>query len=499
MISAKSPRFPDFSGKLFSLPANENHYREIANNGNDILLLGVGPDVVELPFIKKAMEAGKNFFWHQSPLFSEISRKPLHSSRFEIPHSWREIESRDIPGIFKNARAYFYKPALRVDPDFWGPFLGQLESLCAKFAKASGRKLACLPGNSAQLMHLELEEALATSGFDVLECNFSKFPDKFHSLPAKPDIFISINLRGFDPEGRIFHYCQALNIPVAIWMVDNPWHLLSSLRLPWWKEAAIFVTDASFIKDMRAQGAKNVHFLPLAASSHMFVNGALQVGTPVFVGRSEFPDKKKFFAAAACPHNTMLEAKKLLTGGELPDFHWWQNKIGETPWPGFASRKVGLGAEDCSCLNRRRWLKAGIEAGLEIYGDKGWQKLLPGAILHDPVDYYGRLPQIYAGALAILNITSLLLPQSLSQRHFDVWAANGFLLSDPTRGLEIFPAELVEPIRIHRPEDLREKLAWLASFPAARCELSSAWREHILGSHLYTHRIAKIMEIVSAT
>lgn len=116
--------------------------------------------------------------------------------------------------------------------------------------------------------------------------------------------------------------------------------------------------------------------------------------------------------------------------------------------------------------------------------------------MHDPVDYYGKLPQIYAGALAVLNVTSLLLPQSLSQRHFDVWAANGFLLSDPTKGLDIFPHDLVGPIRVDGPEKLLEKLAWLESRPAYRSELSSAWREHILGCHLYSHRISRILEIL---
>jgi spore maturation protein CgeB len=496
MIRGKSVRVPDFTGNFFSLPSNQEHYRKVAENGNDVLLLGVGPDAVELPFVKNALAQGKKIFWHQAPIFAKASLAPLHSDRFEIPHSWHKIENQDVPIVFNEASTYFYKPAMRVEPDYWGPLLGKLEGLFAKFANRSGRRVACLPGDRQQLMHLELGEALSKNGFDILEGDFSGSPDKFFSLPVKPDIFISTNLRGLDQEGRIFHYSQAQNIPLAIWMVDNPWHLLSSLRLPWWKDAAIFVTDASFIKDLRAAGARNVHFLPLAASPHMPGQAGAGSGAPVFVGRSEFPDKKKFFAAATCPADFMQAAKKFFAAGKMPDFHWWQENLKERLWPGFGCRRVGLGAEECSCFNRQRWLKAGVESGIEIYGDAGWQKLLPGAILHDPVDYYGKLPQIYAGALAVLNVTSLLLPQSLSQRHFDVWAANGFLLSDPTKGLDIFPHDLVGPIRVDGPEKLLEKLAWLESRPAYRSELSSAWREHILGCHLYSHRISRILEIL---
>ena len=222
MIRGKSVRVPDFTGNFFSLPSNQEHYRKVAENGNDVLLLGVGPDAVELPFVKNALAQGKKIFWHQAPIFAKASLAPLHSDRFEIPHSWHKIENQDVPIVFNEASTYFYKPAMRVEPDYWGPLLGKLEGLFAKFANRSGRRVACLPGDRQQLMHLELGEALSKNGFDILEGDFSGSPDKFFSLPVKPDIFISTNLRGLDQEGRIFHYSQAQNIPLAIWMVDNP-------------------------------------------------------------------------------------------------------------------------------------------------------------------------------------------------------------------------------------------------------------------------------------
>lgn len=318
MIRGKSVRVPDFTGNFFSLPSNQEHYRKVAENGNDVLLLGVGPDAVELPFVKNALAQGKKIFWHQAPIFAKASLAPLHSDRFEIPHSWHKIENQDVPIVFNEASTYFYKPAMRVEPDYWGPLLGKLEGLFAKFANRSGRRVACLPGDRQQLMHLELGEALSKNGFDILEGDFSGSPDKFFSLPVKPDIFISTNLRGLDQEGRIFHYSQAQNIPLAIWMVDNPWHLLSSLRLPWWKDAAIFVTDASFIKDLRAAGARNVHFLPLAASPHMPGQAGAGSGAPVFVGRSEFPDKKSFLPRQLVRRISCRLRKSFLQQGKCP-------------------------------------------------------------------------------------------------------------------------------------------------------------------------------------
>lgn len=495
MIPCQSVRFPDFCGRMFTLAANADHYRQTAANGENILLLGAGPDAEELDFVKGGLARGANIYLLHSPKFEALARKPENAKRFEFKLI-EEVDAAKARKLAKNSSVFFYKPAMRVEPDFWGPFLGKVEADLAQISHKKPGKTACLPGNDGQLVHIEMRQALVEAGFETITQDFAAEPGKFIKSGIRPDIFVSINFRGLDPEGRIFHFLRAQNIPVAIWMVDNPWHLLSALRLPWWKDASIFVTDASFIPALRAEGAKDAHFLPLAASSHMLKDGYDGGGPPVFVGRSEFPDKKSYFAAASVPANLLAGSRTLFKLKMLPDFHWWQARLGDRLWPGFAGRNAGLGAENCSRFNRQRWLLAGKEAGMEIYGDEGWQKLVPGATLHGPVDYYGKLPQIYAHALAVLNVTSLLLPQSLSQRHFDVWAASGFLLSDATTGLEIFSSDLVGEIRLGQPEDLPEKLAWLVEHPKRRRELSAAWREEIIARHLYGDRLTAILRIL---
>ena len=104
------------------------------------------------------------------------------------------------------------------------------------------------------------------------------------------------------------------------------------------------------------------------------------------------------------------------------------------------------------------------------------------------------LPDLYASA-AVLNVTSLLLPRSLSQRHFDVWAAGGVLFSDATPGLDIFPTSLTEPIRLRGPEDFWPRWDEACSRPAQMAELRRAWREHLRSAHDYEHRVRRICEI----
>ena len=71
-------------------------------------------------------------------------------------------------------------------------------------------------------------------------------------------------------------------------------------------------------------------------------------------------------------------------------------------------------------------------------GDDAWQDILATKhTFYPPADYYKILPSYYKNSLFTLNLTSLLMPANLSQRHFDVWKHHGFLLSSPSEGMEI--------------------------------------------------------------
>jgi hypothetical protein len=132
--------------------------------------------------------------------------------------------------------------------------------------------------------------------------------------------------------------------------------------------------------------------------------------------------------------------------------------------------------------------------GLDLFGDAGWRAILPpGARLRPPVDYYARLPGIYAAASFNLCLTGLQLPHGLNQRHFDVWAAGGLLLSDATPGLELFPEELARAVTFRTARDMAMLAARLES-GAERDTLIADWQRCILQKHCYVHRVQTILE-----
>ena len=168
--------------------------------------------------------------------------------------------------------------------------------------------------------------------------------------------------------------------------------------------------------------------------------------------------------------------------------------MGAAAAPGPVQRQASLAAEEASREWRTETLRAAQVAGrLTVFGDDPWRALLPGVDLRPMVDYYGPLASIYARAAFSLNATSLLLPRGLTQRHFDVWAAGGFLLTDATPGLDIFPRELTREISFSRPADLAPLLRRLEADEPRRETLRQAWRSLVMTEHAYEKRLETLL------
>lgn len=483
---------PDFSGRLITLQDDPVSWQELANNGEDILLLGLGPgDPADLPFVKIAQDNGRSIFWIEE-------EKVLNTVNAIVKrtNNWQQLALSDIQNIAKKSKIFFYRQGLRLAPKFWGPLLASLElALNNACSASSSQKSVWLPGNNTQLLHQELTLALSEAGFDQVLTSTFESAKALSQSGTIPDFVLSINFRGFDSEGHIFYLLREMRIPVAIWLVDNPYNLLSALKYPWWQDAHLFLTDPSFTDGLRQLGATRVDFCPLAASQHMWRRCQDDRGSfPIFVGRSAFPDQDAFFKGSRIAPQLLELAQLQFSKDSLPDYHWWLDKLKVKPWPGMASRQAGKGADYCSAYNRERWLAEAVKADLRIIGDAGWKKMFPHTEISPPVDYYGSLPYLYNQASCILNITSLLLPHSLNQRHFDVWAAGGFLLTDDSPGLSIFPQELTRPISLKKPADFEKKLKFYMENPEKKISLIKEWQKYIFENHQYRHRLKFIME-----
>jgi hypothetical protein len=484
-------------GKPQSLAAGEEQFARLGH-GQETLVLGLGPD----PAILASLLPGEGVAYVECPQFAEQMPERWAAS---IPPGWARLAPEDLtPGLLAGCQVLVYTPNAKLFPSFWGP----IRAACQLAQAPGGAPPAAagevwLPGDEDDLLVSEIAQTLMDLGLSVRRLATEGLAAELPRLlkHGRPELFISVNFKGLDPLGESFWLMRKAGTRVAVWCVDNPFNLVSGLKSGFWRSVHLAVTDAWFVEPLRAHGAENVLHLPLAAWPSLFASPRVVPeydlsGRVVFVGRSEFPEKQRFFAGVVLPEATLDAAMKRLDQGLRPDFAWWRTALEiERLWPGAEVRSVGLGAEQCSRAARVLTLQSAADnLPLTIFGDPGWAGLVPACKdLRGPVDYYGPLPSIYATAAACLNVTSLLLPFGLTQRHFDVWAAGGFLLTDATPGLRLFPEELTREVSFEHPGRIEGMVQRFAANPALRADLARSWRSLILAEHTYRQRLEKLL------
>jgi hypothetical protein len=490
-------------GRWTTLPSGPDTF-DRHGSSTSLLFLGLGPDIAAAVSLTRDASSVR---YVECPSFVAAMDESWSAS---IPAHWQRLGPEEVAPAAQDTTVLLYRPNLRLYPSFWSPVWSRCRLANAVKGGSTFRlKEVWLPGTERDLLIPELENAFQERGFTVRRLPAKNLDVRLLEILSSgpPTLLLSINFCGLDPLGLSFSLLREAGVPVAVWCVDNPFHLLTGLRSPFWKECALMVTDPWFVEELRLLGASRVTSLPLAADRDIFrprndSRWEELRRRSVFVGRSRFPGKERFFAGCSLPESLLTEAEELIRAGARPHFGWWKERLGSaTVWTGAGEaelRRVGYGAEEATRVWRSMVLEAVAGTSpLTIYGDKGWNGLVQnGAELQGEVDYYGPLSHIYEHAGVSLNLTSLLLPRGLNQRHFDVWAAGGFLLTDATPGLALFPQSLTREVTFHTPHEAAALARRFLLDPSARMEIGRAWREEILRNHTYGHRVDEILDWV---
>ena len=471
------------------------------------------------------------------------------------PNNFTKITRDELYAMFKAKDCYFsdwefflYKQNLSLFPEYWNEVLITLDDIfttqyddpsdnstddaediatqeldtAQPASKNTLRKTSIfIAGSSQDLMFKELCDATYAIDYDYITmdtCLSDKNPqankDAFSKLISllksrRPDLFLSINGRNLDTDGRVFYQLKQLNIPIALWIVDNPWNILSKFKQNWWQECTIYVTDSSFIPALKAHGAKHVYYLPLATSTHsMHYEKSAPSTHLLYVAHSSFKNKDKFFSAvdkenktlSVCKnkidkHFELLEEKRPST---LIDFHSIYTLLYPTNdkrlWPGNDFRTVNHLTTETDNYQKAHWIDE-LTQHISIIGDKGWQEILKKALtLIPPVDYYTQLPAYYANAKFTMNITSMLMPSALTQRHFDVWVSDGFLVSSPTHGMAIFESDIVDAFTAKSPQELLLLTDKYSTNNDLYNEIKAEMKNIIFANHFYSSRLQSILD-----
>lgn len=480
-------------GKSNTLPEGKRYFHSTPGSGVH-LFLGLGPNPENIPV--EVPEHASVFFLESSEFLSQID-KSWHNA---VPKKFQQIDRNELVEILaKNPTIHEYMPESRIFPTFWSSVKAQI---LAQNFQIQSRQTVFLAAEETALIKKELGRAFSQA--DMLTVSLARMltaKELYEMICLHSPLFwLSINFSGLDSWGENIALLRECGIPVLVWCVDNPFHLISRFKSELWKECEILLTDGWFVPYLQNFGAKTWH-LPLATDPTIFTLCEKKEEKGLFfVGSSSFPGKEKFFAGCRFEKSLAEEAENLLRQGKRPDFEWFLQKQGEVEnWFDLQWRQRGFAAESCNLAWRQYVLQTLSERErVQIFGDKNWENLVSKASLHGSVDYYSVLPDLYSRAEFSINLTSLQLPNGLTQRHFDTWAAGGFLLTDRSPGLTLFPSELTNLISFSTPYEALKKIAVLRADSKHKQELKLAWQEEILAHHTYLHRVQRILEIVAS-
>ncbi|CCO25380.1 glycosyltransferase family protein [Maridesulfovibrio hydrothermalis] len=480
------------SGIPQTLPEGKQYFQDLGGSG-DILFLGLGP----------VPETAAALFPDSSTLYYIECREfeEQIKLRRELPPVFKRITQEQLKEKSK-LRIVLYTPNKKLFPSFWEPVISRLRLAGTGIQAKKRHKTVWIPGDDKSLLVPEISRAFAAADFtyrviapDAMRKNLLSLLDQ-----ELPEIVFSINYSGLDNSGETYFMLCEAGVKVVVWLVDNPFHIISGVKSDYWKQVPTMVTDDWFIDPLEKLGAQKLIHLPLATDPELFNSTvpkypALEERI-VFVGRSSFPQKKSFFSGCTFTQTDQIDAASAIRQGVKPDYEWWARRDRlNTFWPGRKVRETGFRAEQAGLLWRSNALE-NVKSKLTLFGDAGWKDQLSASDLRPPVDYYTALPSIYAGSGITLNMTSPLLPHGLTQRNFDVWAAGGFLISDFTPGLSIFPEELAAECSFTSPDQLAELCDKFASLPRLRKSLSKIWHKVIMQEHTYNCRLHNILNFL---
>ncbi len=361
-----------------------------------------------------------------------------------------------------------------------------------KFQKAS---LTILQLRKTYHLMNECAQALTAAGHKVVPLTISEEPQEMLRsilvalVQQKPDFVLSINHFGFDSDGQIGAFLDSLQIPIAVWYVDNPLFVLRGGRFPAPQYTKLFSWERSFTADFQGKLSREPEYLPLAAGLNNFRSLSDDYRNEVvFVGASLAENCEKWKDRIRSPKQKAAEKKYLkeisfgamarLFSDKFDSSRDELDSLAAAVWQKTQERRVGVLRE------------SGVE--LQLYGDQAWPTLLQAPRFRGAINYGDELFSLYRDTLAQINVTSYQMPTAVNQRVFDVPAAGGCLISDQQEDLEqLFSG--VEYLSYRTPSEISEIVQRLREKPEWRQELIEGQQKCIAEKHTYRHRLEQLL------
>lgn len=310
-----------------------------------------------------------------------------------------------------------------------------------------------------------------------------------------PDFIFSIN---FSPE--LAAIAGELKTRYISWSIDplppSRLRLLAGTR-PELLHA--FAHQHHLVQALQAAGIPRVAYLPLGGAKRRLASPQARPSSPPsFVASSLISE----WAGAdhALRQKLGSEFFRLATEIERVCFEACDrcDVSGQMLVQGLASQFPMLGMEDHDLLggalsHRFRMLRGAqlTSQGVELWGDSGWSSL--GPAYRGPADHGEQLTKLYGSSVVNIDVPRLYQRDIATMRIFDVLAAGGLLLAEPSPDLLALFTPGVHLLAYRSTAELQAQIALAKTHPAEAEAIRAAGQAEVAQRHLLDHRVRQLL------
>lgn len=381
------------------------------------------------------------------------------------------------------------------------------------YGKVEDRQLRVLTFNGAEnsmmlkYIHEDCLKAMSALGHNVVRMELAEKSclDKSYLVDIsghKPDIIFAMDNQGLHP-----YLMDEVKIPVLNYCMDDP-HLKNNTD--WIRQNHfLFVTEKDDVSELRDTGFGDVHQLEIGGSPERFFRKVPQTIKDYekyacdisFVALSLSNSFKVFEQVPDEIRDVIARVLELLGKNLHMTIEQAIESLGLTNSFGYSEKYVlekGLRfvTRRATANHRLMFLeKIKCHAGFKLFGDEGWDEVLPDAPYLGRIDYGAELVDVYNASKINLGLNNYGLV-GIHSRVLDIALCQAFGLFEYTAGLEKYFTNGEDIAWFKTPEEMTERIEHYLARPDERERIANNAYKNVLENHTFKHRMQKMISVV---
>ena len=335
----------------------------------------------------------------------------------------------------------------------------------------------------------------------------------------QPEFVLTVNGGGLDNNGLFSSFCAAMEIPLVLWYVDEPF-LIPEWGKKFIPEATIGCTfDRFYEKRLKKWGMYQVFTLPLGTNPERLLGALPSIQKErsfehaiSFVGSLEY-EKIQYLLKNIFQHWRSMPSKMVDVLERSIEIYRKRNPVdaeavlhecAETmgvdySFPNGIVKQMVLSFLDREASFRQRQeIIEGLKlSSISVFGEPFWKKIIGKPYYKGRINYYSsEIGKLYRNSQINLNISKYQLKTTVNQRVFDCPLCDGFLITDFKEEIEDYFEIDKSMVVYYDPEDLQRKIQYYLSHEKEAKKVVERGKETVLERHTYQHRLEKMANFV---